>query len=56
MISRKKMAAVLLLVSLVFVGTVSAAEPKLEISEAAREEIKGMGDVAHLSFFELGSG
>jgi hypothetical protein len=56
MISRRGTAAVLVLVLLVFAGNVFAAETKLEMSEAAREEIKGMGDAAYLSVFELGSG
>ncbi len=56
MIARRVKVAVLVLISLVFVGTVSAAELKLEMSEEAREEIQKMGDVAYLSVFELGSG
>jgi succinate dehydrogenase hydrophobic anchor subunit len=56
MTTRRITAMVLVLVSLVFAGTVFASEPKLEMSEAAREEIKGMGDAAYLSVFELGSG
>lgn len=56
MTARRITAMVLVLVSLVFAGTVFASEPKLEMSEAAREEIKGMGNAAYLSVFELGSG
>jgi len=56
MTARRVKLAVFVLISLVFVATVAAAAPKLEMSEAAREEIQKMGDAAYLSVFELGSG
>ncbi|MFP4481516.1 MAG: hypothetical protein ACLFN0_01820 [Thermovirgaceae bacterium] len=48
--------ALLVMLTLVFAATLSAAQLKLEISESAREEISRMGNVAYLSVFEVGSG